>query len=106
MAKIGQPFTSGDWIAKEGLGDEFIARWTEFVHWSVEEMGSGATESPVLIQDAANPRHFISFGGWSDPETVKSWREHPEFQQRLGSCRELCDEFAAGDYTVAAAPLS
>lgn len=104
MPKVGQPFTSGNWIAKEGKEDELVARWTEFVHWSIDAMGSDATETPVLIRETANLRHFISFGGWSDPETVTQWRQHPEFHERLGRCRELCDEFVAGDYTVAAAP--
>lgn len=103
MAKIGQPFSSGNWIVKDEREDEFIARWTDFAQWSVEEMGPGATESPILIQDSANPRHFISVGGWRDPETVESWRDHPEFQEHLGRCRELCDDFVAGDYTVASA---
>lgn len=104
MTKIGQPFTSGNWTVKEGMEDEFVVRWTEFVHWSVQTMGAGATESPILIRETAKPRHFISFGGWKDPEAVGAWREHPEFQERLGRCRELCDEFVAGDYTVASAP--
>lgn len=104
MAAVGQPFSSGNWIAKDGQEDELVARWTEFVEWTVKEMGDGATESPILIRDAANPKHFISFGGWRDSETVKAWREHPEFQERLGRCREVCDDFAAGDYIVASAP--
>lgn len=104
MPKVGQPFTSGDWIAKEGQEDELVTRWTEFVEWSVQEMGSGATELPILIRDTSNPRHFISFGGWKDAGTVQAWRQHPEFQEKLGRCRELCDEFVAGDYTVVSAP--
>jgi len=104
VATVGQPFTSGDWVAKEGQEEALIARWTEFVEWSVETLGADATESPILIRDSADPRHFISFGGWRDAETVQSWRQHPEFQERLGRCRELCDEFVAGDYTVASAP--
>lgn len=104
MAEVGEPFTSGNWVVKEGREDEFITRWTEFVQWSIETMGHGAFDPPVLIRETADPRHFVSFGGWSDPETVAKWRSHPEFPSRLGRARELCDEFVAGDYTVAAAP--
>lgn len=91
MAQVGQSFTSGNWIAKEGQENELIARWTELAEWSLQEMADGVTEAPILIRDAANPRHFISFGGWKDPETVQAWRQRPEFQERLGRCRELCD---------------
>jgi heme-degrading monooxygenase HmoA len=104
VAEVGQPFSSGNWIVSEGREEDFIARWTEFVEWSVATMGTGASESPILIRETAQPRHFISFGGWKDAETVQKWRGHPEFAERLGRCRELCDEFVAGDYTVASAP--
>jgi heme-degrading monooxygenase HmoA len=104
MTTVGQPFSSGNWVVKDGQEDEFIARWTDFVRWSIETMGEGAFDAPILIREDANPRHFISFGGWRDAETVAKWRSHPEFQERLGRARELCDEFVAGDYTAVAAP--
>lgn len=106
MANIGEPFTSGNWIVKEGREDEFIVRWTEFVEWSIQTMGSDAADPPVLIRETTNPRRFISFGGWSNAEAVQRWRQHPDFADRLGRARELCDEFAAGDFIVAAAPKS
>lgn len=104
MAEVGQPFTSGNWVVKEGREDDFVSRWTEFVEWSIDTMGAGASDPPVLIRQEANPRHFLSFGGWRDADTVQKWRSHPEFAERLGRCRELCDEFVAGDYAVVAAP--
>jgi hypothetical protein len=107
MAEVGQPFTSGNWTAKEGKQQEFVACWTEFAHWALDAMGRDAVSSPpLLIQDRSNPRHFISFGGWKDPATVDAWRGHPEFADRMGRCRALCDEFAAGDYSLASAPLA
>src|SRR5438445_6550951 len=101
MARIGQPYTSGNWVVKEGQQDEFVERWTAFVRWAAEnEQGA---ESFVLIQDGRDPRHFVSLGAWDAIETVDDWRSRPEFAEYLGRCRELCDDFQASDLTVAAA---
>jgi heme-degrading monooxygenase HmoA len=95
---LGRQFTSGNWIVKEGNEETFVQRWTEFTEWS-KSAASGAT-SFFLIRDDGNPQHFLSFGGWDDFDSVKKWRQSPEFGERLGKCRELCDEFQAGDYSL------
>jgi heme-degrading monooxygenase HmoA len=97
----GQPYTSGNWLVKEGEVDAFIAEWSAFTEWSLED-ASGA-ESFVLIQDSGDPRRFLSFGAWADPESVTAWREGDEFRERLGRCRALCEEFEAHDYVAVAA---
>jgi heme-degrading monooxygenase HmoA len=100
MAKVGQPYTSGNWIVKVGNEEEFVTRWTEFTEWSLAN-ASGA-ESFYLIRDAAEPRHFISFGAWDDHQSVSSWRDTKEFQDRLARCREVCEDFRGTDYTLSA----
>lgn len=101
MAKIGQPYTSGNWMVKEGHEDEFVDRWTEFTEWSLAN--APGAENFLLIRDAADPKHFISFGAWEDAGTVAAWRDRPEFQQRLAACRALCDDFRSTDFTLSAA---
>jgi heme-degrading monooxygenase HmoA len=101
MAKIGQPYTSGTWLVKEGKEEEFVARWTEFTEWSLGN--APGAESFVLLRDATDPRRFISFGAWEDAGTVAAWRERPAFQERLGACRALCDDFRGTDHTLSAA---
>ena len=93
-----QPFTSGDWVVKEGNEQEFIDRWTAFAKWT-RDNADGA-DSFWLIQERTNPTHFISFGSWADVESVDKWRSGPEFPDRLGRVREVCDEFAAKDYQL------
>lgn len=100
MAKVGQPYTSGRWEVKAGEEQAFIERWTEFTQWSLEN-AAGARDF-ALIQDANDPSRFLSFGAWADSEAVETWRSSPDFRERLGRCRELCDEFEAHDYTLAA----
>ena len=99
MASVGQPYSSGSWVVKEGSETEFVARWTRFITWS-KENAPGA-ESFHLIQDAQDPRRYLSFGRWSDAGAVSAWKERPEFKQLLGECRELCEDFASRDYTLA-----
>jgi len=101
MAKVGQPYTSGNWIVKEGAEKEFVARWTEFTKWALGN--APGAESFVLIREVADPRRFVSFGAWEDAQSVKGWRERPEFQQRLAACRALCEDFQPSDSTLAAA---
>jgi quinol monooxygenase YgiN len=51
-----------------------------------------------LIQQADVPERFLSFGNWDDQSAVDAWRQSPDFAERLGRCRELCDEFTAHDF--------
>jgi heme-degrading monooxygenase HmoA len=92
-------YTSGNWLVKEGSEDDFIKRWTEFTDWTSKN--SGGARSFFLIREDSNPRHFLSFGAWNDFAAVQQWRQSPEFAQRLGTCRELCDDFEASDYSLA-----
>jgi heme-degrading monooxygenase HmoA len=101
MAKIGRPYTSGIWVVREGNEDEFISRWTEFTEWSLAN--APGAESFLLIRQDADPRQFISFGAWEEADAVSAWRATPEFQRRLGACRELCEDFKGVDHTLVAA---
>lgn len=100
MGKIGQPYTSGNWVVMEGKEEEFVARWTEFTEWSLAN-APGAEEF-LLIRENEDPRHFISFGAWEDAGNVAAWRDRPEFQERLAACRALCEDFKGTDFTLAA----
>jgi heme-degrading monooxygenase HmoA len=95
-----QPFTSGDWVVKQGSEQEFIERWSDFAQWA-KGNASGAG-SFWLIQEKEEPSHFISFGSWADDDSVQSWRSGPEFPTRLGHVREVCDQFVAKDFHLVA----
>jgi len=59
MPKIGQLFTSGQWLVKPGKEAEFISAWNTFAHWTGDNqagVGSGH-----LLQDTTNSRSFLSF---------------------------------------------
>ena len=101
MSKMGQPYTSGRWGVRAGMQDEFVSRWTEFTEWAL--VSAPGAEHFVLIRDAEDPLRFTSFGAWEDKASVDAWRSSPEFAERLGRCRELCDEFVPTDSILTAA---
>jgi heme-degrading monooxygenase HmoA len=100
----GHDYVSGSWLVRAGEEDEFVARWTAFTQWSLDS--APGAESFLLMRDAADPRHFVSYGTWRDADSVRAWRGSPEFGRLLRRCRELCEGFAVGDYTFAAAPVA
>ena len=96
---MAEHYASGNWHVQEGKEDEFITRWTEFLEWTRKD--HPALESARLIRDAGDLRHFISFAMWKDPDARAAWKESSGFAQRMGACRQLCDEFYGSDYESA-----
>jgi heme-degrading monooxygenase HmoA len=95
-------YVSGDWGVRAGQEEEFVARWLEFTGWSLEN--AGGAESFVLLKDLNDPIHFVSLGTWADRDSIEAWRGTARFAELLGRCRELCDQFQASDYSLAASP--
>jgi|SRR5436190_8533366 len=102
MAKIGQPYTAGNWTVKPGNEDAFVAAWTEFIEWSLKVAPDSGPF--YLMQDTTNPRHFISVGEWDNPDAVLAWQRHPEFPEYLGKARSLCETLYAPPYKLVSAP--
>lgn len=100
MGSVGTYCTSGNWYVAEGNEEAFVAAWSDLVQWTKENFdGAGHVQ---LLQEETDPRHFISVGEWDGADTVNRWRAAPEFAEKLGVARDLCDDFAAKDYTVKA----
>jgi quinol monooxygenase YgiN len=97
---MDQHFVSGTWVTKAGQEEEFVRRWEEFTDWSAQH--AHGARSFVLVRDERDPRHFLSFGTWDDPAAIRAWRSTQEFATRLSACVELCQEFHASDYVLAA----
>ena len=52
----------------------------------------------------ARHRKFLTLGAWESQEAQEAWREMPRMQELLGECRQLCEEFEAHIYALAASP--
>jgi quinol monooxygenase YgiN len=95
---MGQPFTSGNWHVKEGNEEAFVAVWSELANWCIQTY-PGA-KGIYLIKDAAQERHYLSFGAWADQRTVFVSRSRPRFLELFRACQALCDSFTGSDYSV------
>ena len=98
MSVAGQPYTSGDWLVKEGKEQEFVAAWNAFTSWSIKQESSVATFT--LIRKADDPRHYVSFAAWKDEAALKSWMSRPDFAQLYAQARDLCDTVVSGVYLL------
>ena len=88
---MGQPYTLGNWVAKPGREDEFVAAWQEFAEWTKTEVSQRA--SAHLLRDMTDPRRFVSVGPWESLEAIDAWRALPGFQERVSRIRGLLDSF-------------
>jgi heme-degrading monooxygenase HmoA len=94
-------FVSGNWQVTKGKEAEFVRKWTEFLEWSKD--ASPGFVKAILIQDVADPNHYISMGYWGSEEERRAWQSNPTFAEKLGACRALCDDFKSGSYRLTVA---
>lgn len=86
---MGQPYSSGVWIAKSGREAEFVAAWHEFADWSLTTIKGGSWAK--LLQDRTQSNRFVSFGPWDSHEQIEAWRSHAGFAERVGRIRRLIE---------------
>jgi heme-degrading monooxygenase HmoA len=101
MTDGAEHFASGSWHVANGNAAEFLERWRAFLEWTRDSSPGFVTA--ILIQDVAQPRHYISVASWASAEARAAWQSNPVFAERLGSCRMLCDDFSGGSYRLAVA---
>jgi len=87
---MAETYTSGVWIVTPGEEDAFVAAWTEFVGWAAAMPGSGTFR---LVRDVDQPNTFLSFAPWETSEAQQTWKEMPEFRERIGRVRSHCEDF-------------
>ncbi|MGH2488526.1 MAG: antibiotic biosynthesis monooxygenase family protein [Candidatus Limnocylindria bacterium] len=86
---MGEPYSSGVWIAKPGREAEFVAAWREFAEWSLATIGGGRWAK--LLRDRAQANRFVSIGPWDSLERIEAWRSHPGFGERVGRMRDMIE---------------
>jgi len=45
---------------------------------------------------------FVSFLGWDDMQSVRGWKGHPEFKERMSRVQQFVDKFAPTELEVVA----
>ncbi len=93
-------YSSGDWHVTPGSEQAFIDAWREFAEWTAATIPGGSFAK--LLQDKADPGHFISLGPWRDEGAMSAWRAHPGFKDRAVQIQALLVSFAPHSWHLAA----
>jgi heme-degrading monooxygenase HmoA len=92
-------YTTGVWQPFPGQEDDFVAAWEEFAGWAARLPGAGEA---ILTSDERVEGRFVSFVGWDGMESVRGWKGHPEFKERMSRVQRFVDRFAPTEVTVVA----
>jgi heme-degrading monooxygenase HmoA len=96
---VAEAYTNGVWLVKSGEDEAFVQAWTEFVRWASGFPGSGTFR---LVRDVDEPSRFMSFAPWESFDAQKSWKDTPEFRERIGRVRAHCDDFQPSVFELVA----
>ena len=89
--------SSGVFHVREGQVEAFLERWADLIAWTRDHHPSMGRAS--LSQCDSDPQRFTSHSHWTSAEARQAWRAEPGYRERSARCRELCDEYLAGDYS-------
>lgn len=88
--------SSGLFRVRAGETERFLERWADLISWT-REHHPGMTVATLHRSDS-DLQQFVSFATWATAGDRDSWRASPGYRVRSEGCRELCDEYIAGDY--------
>ena len=71
---------------------------TEWVKHLGDEDPVRRLDAVKSLGDSNDPDHFGSFASWRDAESMNTWKQRPEFAERFGDCRALCEETQDGNF--------
>lgn len=92
-----ETYTSGVWIVKPGEEEAFVEEWTDFVTWAGSFAGSGTFR---LVRDLDRPGAYLSFAPWESFDAQRTWKEQPEFRERIVRVRSHCEDFQPSTHEV------
>jgi len=93
-------YVAASWQVKPGLEDDFKRRWRAFTSWTLEN--APGARSFTLLHNEAEPDRFISYGTWTDRESIHAWWELEGFDMRYQSCLAVCVDHKGAEHSVAA----
>jgi heme-degrading monooxygenase HmoA len=92
-------YTTGSWQPFAEQEEAFIAAWEEFAGWAAGLDGAG---DAILARDVRAEGRYVSFLGWDDMQSVRGWKGHPEFKERMARVQQFVDKFAPTEVEVVA----
>lgn len=97
---MAETYTNGIWQAKPGAESEFVVAWEEFARWAKTMPGCGTLR---LVKDVEDGRRFMSFAPWESFEAQRSWKESPEFKDRMGRVQQHVEQFTPSVFELVVA---
>jgi heme-degrading monooxygenase HmoA len=94
-------YTTGSWQPFPGEEEAFLAAWQEFAGWAAGLEGAG---DGILAKDLRAEGRYVSFIAWDGMDSVRGWKGHPEFKERMGRVQQFVDKFAPTEIEVVARP--
>jgi heme-degrading monooxygenase HmoA len=88
-------WTLDSWLVYPGREDEFIAAWTDLMHWTMRE-ARGQVSSIPLYCDFQQSRRFFCPIAWESVEAIAAWRANQGYQHRIEHIEHLCTERETG----------
>lgn len=96
---MAETYTSGSWTVRQGEEDAFVAAWEHFARWAKTMPGCGTLR---LVRDTDDPGRFLSFAPWETFEAQRSWKETPEFRERMSTVQQHVEQFVPSTYELVA----
>ncbi|WP_354643189.1 antibiotic biosynthesis monooxygenase family protein [Kitasatospora camelliae] len=101
MLQENKTWSSGNWQVNPSNVEEFVQAWRDFLGWT-KEANEGFLGAR-LIQDLANPNHFVSFAAWESIDAMRAWQGSAGFTERFQACYALCEDMHSGGYELSVA---
>ena len=84
-------WTLDSWLIHAGCEDEFLAAWTDLMHWTMQEV-PGQVGSIPLYRDFQQNHRFFCPMAWESVEAIAAWRANRGYQTRIKHIEQLCAE--------------
>lgn len=94
-------YTTGSWQPFPGEEHASLAAWREFAGWAAGLEGAG---EGFPARDVRAEGRYVSLIAWDGMESVRGWKGHPAFKERLSRVQQLVDKFAPTEIEVVARP--
>ena len=82
------------WLVHPGREEEFIASWTDLMHWTLQEV-AGKVSGVPLYRDLHQSTRFFCPMAWESVEAIAAWRANQGYQTRIKQIEQLCAELEA-----------
>jgi heme-degrading monooxygenase HmoA len=96
---VTEIYTTGKWKPNAGKEEAFVEAWADFAAWASTMSGAGTLR---LTRDVRDAEVFLSFGAWESIDAVRTWKEAPEFRERLAHVLQHVDEFEPTELALVA----